>query len=145
MKCQRTIFYNTWISFIVSSFLIFGILTLLKRKWVLVYSAQLLVSWPNKKLLWRLLHWYQNRTSRKRKWKERHFWMVRWSHIWDTTASSLTEIWSKNWVVLQPKNSYWINTQIEHVGCVSETSRQVDFENVSDFQNWLRFDGDIFD
>ena len=48
-------------------------------------------------------------------------------------------------VVLQPEISHGINTQIEQVGCVSETSKWVDFENVFDFQNWLRFDGDIFD
>ena len=66
------------------------------------------------------------RFKRGHQWKERHFWMVIRSHIRDTAASSLTEIWSKNLVVLQPE-THWINTQIEQVGCVSETLKCVDF------------------
>ena len=85
------------------------------------------------------------RLKRGHQGKDRNLWILRWPHIRDTAASSLTKIWSENLVVLQPEISHWINTQIEQVGCVSETSKWVDFENVFDFQNWLRFDGDIFD
>ena len=85
------------------------------------------------------------RLKRGHQGKDRNLWILRWPHIRDTAASSLTEIWKKNLLVLQPEISHWINTQIEQVGCVSETSKWVDFENVFDFQNWLRFDGDIFD
>ena len=105
-------------------------------------------SGTTKKCLLNQYEWMDSESGNKRlksghQRRDRDLWILIWSHIEDTAASSLTEIWSKNLVVTKPWISYWIIIQIEHLGGVPKSSGNVDSETVFVFQNWSWFHGEI--